>query len=133
MIAQIVIEAAQDLLAAIDHDRLDAETVEDAGELDRDIAAADDANTPRQAFQMKGLVRGDGELAPLEVQRHERRSTGGDEHISGGDPASVRKGKGVTVLEDRPRHDELGPGAFEIADIGLVEPVDLLVLVGDEG
>ena len=43
MVADIVIEAAQDLLAAIDQNRLDAEAREDAGELDGDIAAADDA------------------------------------------------------------------------------------------
>ena len=42
MVAEIVVEAAQDLLAAVDEDRLDAEAGEDAGELHRDVAAADD-------------------------------------------------------------------------------------------
>ncbi len=51
MIAQIVIEAAQDLLAAIDQDGLDAETLEDAGEFDRDIAAADDARCGAAGFR----------------------------------------------------------------------------------
>src|SRR5262249_18493622 len=64
MIAQIVIEAAQDLLAAIDQYGLDAKVVEDAGELDRDITAPHDADALRQLLQVESLVRGDGELPP---------------------------------------------------------------------
>ena len=40
MLAHILVEAAQDILAAIDQRHLAAEPGEDAGELDRDIAAA---------------------------------------------------------------------------------------------
>ena len=89
MIAQILVETAQDLLAATDQNRLDTKIVENAGELDRDITAADDADALRQALEMKSLVRGDGEFATRQMQRHERCSTRGDEHISGADPAAI--------------------------------------------
>src|SRR5262249_55778427 len=45
---------------------------------------------------------------------------------------AIREGKGVPVRECGAPHDELGPGRFEVADIGLAEPVYLLVLVGDQ-
>ena len=48
MVAHVVVEAAQDLLAAIDQRHLGAEAVEDAGELDRDVAAALDQDALRQ-------------------------------------------------------------------------------------
>ena len=48
MLAHVVVEAAQDLLAAIDQRHLGAETVEDVGELDRDVAAALDQDALRQ-------------------------------------------------------------------------------------
>ena len=62
MLAHVVVEAAQDVLAAIDQRHLGAEPVEDAGELDRDIAAALDENALRQLLQMERLVRGDDVL-----------------------------------------------------------------------
>ena len=40
MLAHVVVEAAQDVLAAIDQRHLDAQPGENAGELHRDIAAA---------------------------------------------------------------------------------------------
>src|SRR5262245_53311241 len=99
MIAQIIIEAAQDLLAAIDQYSLDAKVVEDAGELDRDITAPDDADALRQLLQVESLVRSDGELAPRQMQRHERCRARGDEDVPGGDAAAIREGKGVPVRE----------------------------------
>src|SRR5258707_13022265 len=57
--AQVLIEAAQDVLAAIDQRDLGAEAIEDGGELDRDIAAALNEHAVRQRLKMEGLVRGD--------------------------------------------------------------------------
>ena len=54
--AQVVVKAAQDVLAPIDLGDLDAEPGEDAGELDRDIAAPLDQYALRQRFEMKCLV-----------------------------------------------------------------------------
>ena len=48
MLAHVVVEAAQDVVAAIDQRHLGAEPVEDAGELDRDVAAALDQDALRQ-------------------------------------------------------------------------------------
>ena len=48
MLTHVVVEAAQDILAAIDQRHLGAEAVEDAGELDRDVAAALDQDALRQ-------------------------------------------------------------------------------------
>ena len=62
VVADVVIEAAQDLLAAIEQRRLHPEPVEDAGELDRDIAAARHHHAARQALQVEGLVGGDDML-----------------------------------------------------------------------
>jgi hypothetical protein len=57
MDADILVEAAQHIVAAVDHRHVGTETREDAGELQRDIAAALDQDTPRQVRQMKYLVR----------------------------------------------------------------------------
>ena len=57
----VVVEAAQDGVAAVDLGDLAAETVEDAGELRRDIAAADDDHALGQALDVENLVRGDGQ------------------------------------------------------------------------
>ena len=62
-VAHILVEAAQELVAAVQKRDLAAEPGEDAGELDGDIAAADDQDALRQAFEMEDLVRGDAELA----------------------------------------------------------------------
>ena len=55
--AHVVIEAAQDILTAIDEFYPRAEAGEDAGELDRDIASALDHDVAGQRRQMKGFVR----------------------------------------------------------------------------
>jgi hypothetical protein len=61
-VAQILVEAAQDLIAAIDEGRLGAEICEDTCKLDRDIAAAGDDDAPRKLRQVEGLVRGNDVL-----------------------------------------------------------------------
>ena len=69
MLADVLVEAAQDVVAAIDHGDVGAEAREDAGEFQRDIAAALDHDALRQFGEVKRLVRGDhvldaGDLAP---------------------------------------------------------------------
>ena len=51
MLAHVVVEAAQNIVAAIDQRHLGAEPMENAGELDRDIAAALDENALRQLLR----------------------------------------------------------------------------------
>src|SRR5439155_24051930 len=50
--ADILVEPAQYVFAPDELDDLAAEPIEDAGELDRDIAAADDDDPPRQGGQI---------------------------------------------------------------------------------
>ena len=66
--AHVVVEAAQEVGAAIDQGRLDAQAVEDAGELHGDVAAADDHDPLGQLRQVEGLVGGDGELDARQVR-----------------------------------------------------------------
>src|SRR5262249_37880411 len=56
MSTQIVIEATQDVVAAIDQRHLRAEAIEDAGKLDRDVAAALNEDALGQLLEMEGLV-----------------------------------------------------------------------------
>ena len=81
--ADVVVEAVEQFLAADDLDDLGAETVEDAGELDRDIAAADDDDAARQGGQVERLVRRDHMLDAGDV-RHRRVPAGGDQDLLGG-------------------------------------------------
>ena len=71
MIAEVIIEAAQDLFAAIEKDRFDSETIEDAGKFHGDIATAHDHHAARQALEVKGLVRGDRKFAARQMLGHE--------------------------------------------------------------
>ena len=70
--AHVVVEAAQDVVAAIDQRHVGAEAGEDAGELDRDVAAALDQDALRQLRQMKRLVRGDDMLDAGDRRRRDR-------------------------------------------------------------
>ena len=72
---------AQDLLAAVEEDRLDTEALKNAGELNGDISAADDADALRQAIEMECLIGGDGEFVPGQMAGNEWRRSGGDEDV----------------------------------------------------
>ncbi len=57
--ADVLVEAAQDVVAAIDHGDVGAEAGKDAGEFQRDVAAALDHDPLRQLLQVERLVGGD--------------------------------------------------------------------------
>jgi hypothetical protein len=131
--ADVVVEAAQDHAAAVDQRGLDAEAVEDAGELDRDVAAAGDDDAPRQLGQVEGLVRGDGMLGARAPQVEGGQGAGGDEDGLGRDPAAVGEAERMGVLELGAKGNELCAGwPPGCADVELVQAVDLAVLVGDQ-
>ena len=65
---QILVEAAQDAVAAIDDRGVDAQPGEDRGELDRDIAAALDQDRMRQRLEIERLVGGDAEFGARECR-----------------------------------------------------------------
>ena len=77
---QVLVEAAQHHLAAIDECGVDAEAGEDRRELDRHIAAAIDQDRVRQRLEMERLVRGDRQL-PAGNVRDVRVAAGRDEDV----------------------------------------------------
>ena len=82
-LAQIIVKAAQDFLAAVDERRLGAEAVEDAGEFHGDVAAAGDNHLPRHFGQMEGLVGGDHMLAAGQRGIDIRRAARCDQDVTG--------------------------------------------------
>src|SRR3546814_1488050 len=66
-LADLLVIAAQDRVAAVDDRHLAAKFVEDAGELVGDIAAACDDDPVRQGIEVKNLVRGDRMLAARKI------------------------------------------------------------------
>ena len=62
MRADVLVEAAQDVLAAIDQNGLDAEALEDAGEFDGDVTAAGDDDAGGKFLEMEGFVGGGRQL-----------------------------------------------------------------------
>ena len=133
MRAQVVIEAAQDVVAAIDQRHLGAEAVEDAGELDRDIAAALDQDALRQLLQMKRLVRGDhvldGRRSPCRAKARRRSRSG-----CAWRARSCRRDEphGVRVVDHGAAFDDRDLGALQVGRVGRFEPRDLAILVGDQ-
>ncbi len=132
-VAQVLVEAAQDLLAAVEQRGLGAEAVEDAGELHGDVAAADDHDRGRQRVEVEGLVGGDGVAGAGQV-RHDGAAAGGDQDGLGRDRAVAR------LDAHRVAVDQLGAGREQLdaraLQVGLVDAgdaLDLLVLVGDQG
>ena len=133
MVADVVIEAAQDLLAAADEDGFNTQAREDAREFDRDVAAANDDDTRWQFFEVESLIRGDGQLMAGKVARHEGCGPRGNKDAARGDFPPGGEGHGVRPRKHGAFLDQFRTRRREIADIGLVEAVDLLVLVGDKG
>ena len=131
--ADVLVEAAQDVVAAIDHRHVGAEAGKDAGEFQRDIAAALDQDALRQRRQMKHLVGGDHVLDAGNRLAVVRRAAGGDQHIFRSDRLAGAEPKRMRVLEHRARLDDARAGFFHIGGIGGLQPRDLLVLVGDQG
>ena len=87
-VAHILVEAAQELVAAVQQRDLAAEPGEDAGELDGDIAAADHQDALRQALEMEDLVRGDAELAAGNRRLQGRMGAHRHEDVAGADAGS---------------------------------------------
>src|SRR5207253_1598616 len=127
---QIVVEAVEQFLAADQLDDLGAEAAEDAGELDRDIAAADNDDLARQARQVERLVRRDHMLDAGDV-RHRRMPAGGDQDVLGG-VAPAGDLDRVRVNEDTAPVDDLDAAVLQHVDVDLFQPIELLVLGGDQ-
>ena len=81
-IAQVLVEAAQDLLAAVDERHLRAEAGEDAGELHRDIAAAVDCDARGQPLEVESLIRSDDVLEPRDRVAERRLAARRDQDLA---------------------------------------------------
>ncbi len=79
-VADLVVEAAQDLLAPVELGDLCAQAVEDGGELAGNVATAHHHQPLWKRFEVEDLVGGDHVLASHEV-RHVRRAAGGDQDV----------------------------------------------------
>ncbi len=128
--ADVVVEAVEQLLAPDQLDDLDAKAVEDAGELDRDIAAADDHDATRQLRQVERLVRRDHVLDAGNVW-HRRMASGGEQDVVGGVMASADFDR-VRVGEDSAALDDLDAAVLQHVDVDLLQPIELFVLGGDQ-
>ena len=132
-VAQVLVEAAQDLGAAVEKRGVDAEAVEDAGELDGDVAAADD-----RGWMPAGCSRWN---ASLEVMAW---PAPGISVTTGRPPVATRMTCAVTLrlpgcttryARRQARHDACMPGTpalLEAATIEALEAGDLGVLVGNQ-
>ncbi len=127
--AHIVVEAAQNIGAAIDQGRIDAQPGEDAGELHRDIAAAHHADAFGQAFQVERLVGRDGVFDARHLLGHDRPPARGDQHLVGGDGlALANQFDGVGVQQPRLGVHQLGARLAQIGHISARQARDLGVL-----
>ena len=79
--ADVVVETAQDVVAAIDHRHVGTEAGKDAGKFQRDVAAALNHDALRQLRQMKHLVRRNHVLDAGNRRPVIGRAAGRDQHI----------------------------------------------------
>ena len=105
-VADLLVIAAQDHVAAVDQGHVRAELVEDAGEFVGDIAAAGDHDPLRQLVEVEHLVRGDAMLG-AGMSGIDGRRAGRDQDVLGGDLACrspsvtlVRAGDRRALVDD---------------------------------
>ena len=67
MVAQVIVKAAQNLVATIEKDGFDAEAGKDAGEFHSDVTTTDNHHAARQALEMEGFIRGDGQFVARQM------------------------------------------------------------------
>src|SRR5690606_1794298 len=83
--ADVVVEPAQDVGAAIDQGGLDPQPGEDAGELHRDVAAAGHEDAFGQFGEVEGFLGADGVFDARQVVGDPGSAAGGDQDPLGGD------------------------------------------------
>ena len=130
VMAHVVVEAAQDLLAAIKHRGRGPQPIEDAGEFDGDITAADDGDALGHLGEMKNLVRGDGVFDAGDIGQR-RAPAGGDQDGLGGDffTADIQR---MRIDKSRPGAIGLDAGIAQDRAVDGFQAVDFLVLGGDQ-
>src|SRR5690242_7699279 len=107
MMADVIVETAQNVFAAINQRHMRAEPGEDSGELDRDIAAALDYDTAWKVRQMERLIRRDDMLDAGNRIAVARRGAGGDQDVARTRPRAIGQLNGVSIEECGPGFDDL--------------------------
>ncbi len=131
VVAQVVVEAAQDLVGADQLGDLGAEPVHDARELAGDVAAADDEQALGLLLELEHLVGGDAELGARDIGP-DRMRAGGDQQVPGRVLRAVGQPHPVRVEHAGADAAELHPGPAQAVVVGRFQPRDLGVLGGDE-
>ncbi len=129
-VANVVVEAAQEVRAAVELRHRGAQAVEDAGELDGDVAAAIDDGSLGQRLQVKAFVGGDRMLHAVHP-REDRRRAGGDQDGLGADHL-LPDLNAMVVEQPGTGIESLYPGVAQKLAVDPLQAVDLLVLVGDQ-
>ncbi|MGY4478451.1 hypothetical protein ACVILL_005865 [Bradyrhizobium sp. USDA 3364] len=132
MLADVLVETAQDVVAAVDHRDVGAVAREDAGEFQRDVSAALDHDPLRQLLEMKRLVGGDHVLDAGNGGAVIGRAAGRDQDVFRRHLLAGGEADGVGIFQHRAGLCDPGAGLFDIRRVGGLEPGDLLVLVGDQ-
>ena len=129
--AQVFVKAAQHQIAAVDLGDFGAHAVEDAGELDRDVAAAADHHPFRELLQVKGFVGGDGVFDAGHIG-HVWPAAGRHQDGLRRNPLATDIDR-VHIFHRGAGLVDRDPGILQGLAIEPLEPGDLLVLVGDQG
>src|SRR6185437_13203261 len=131
-VAQIAVEIAQDLIAAMKHGHLDATAPEDRGELHTDITSADDHDAFRQLLELETLIRADhmlfaGKVGDLGMgaSRYED-SLGGDRSVARAEMHCL------PVLDHRTGHEAVHAGLLQDPRVNAVQAVDLAPDIADQ-
>src|SRR5690606_455822 len=137
-VAQVFVEAAQQLPTPVDERRLHAQSREDAGELHGNVASAGDGDPARKLLQMEGVVGRDDVLATHHPSVNVNAGSGGDEDVPSRDGAVflyeqhfVGTGQLCPLLEYRNARpfqiapvDALEPGYFAVLGLDQSAPVE---------
>ncbi|MNN26122.1 hypothetical protein D3C81_1396210 [compost metagenome] len=129
--AHRLVEAAQEALAAVQQRGLRAQTVEDRGELDGDIAAADHQYALGQLLEIEGFVGGDRQLAPGDL-RHLRPAADSDQDVLGAVALAVHLDL-MGAKNARMPFQQGDAAVDQQVAVDAVEALDLAVLVGNQG
>ncbi len=130
--AHVIVEAAQDVVAAIDHGHIGAEARENAAELQRDVAATLDHDTLGQFRQVERLIRRNHMVDAGDRRPMIGRASGRDHDVFCLHGFAVGEAKRVGVFENRAGLEHARAGFLDIGGVDALEPGDLLVLVGDQ-
>ena len=127
MRAHLIIKPTQNFLAAIDERCLHAEPVENAGELNRNITAANDGDGGRQNVKMESLIGGDGVRASRNI-RNEGRRPHSNQNAFSRYFAPVHQNS-LRVHKLCAMRQNFNAAGFEVFYVNAVEPVNFGVFI----